>query len=216
MPRTSSNMPRSCRSERRHAEPAHLQPTSTSYGASPKPSPEPSAPQRAQDAYSYILKSCTNPQERLATIQKASGLLPYGPMQILLGARTSRRQRRPRIRQHSQRSCPQLCRLQETATRIWRSHSDYITQVQHLAETQGLASDNLLLGWYHLRRENDSRRRKMVSRGARQRGLGKRLAGSGSCADRAEETAGSRRRHVQMARRFTRTQQPPTSPRRPT
>jgi hypothetical protein len=41
--------------------------------------------QRAQDAYSYILKSCTNPQERLATIQKASALLPYAPMQILLG-----------------------------------------------------------------------------------------------------------------------------------
>ncbi|KQV26921.1 cellulose synthase [Rhizobium sp. Root1203] len=111
--------------------------------------------ERAQDAYAYILKSCTNPQERLATIQKASGLLPYGPMQILLALE------RPdgngghefdSIRNDLARSFvaagngnPDLAIAPE-----------YIAQVQHLAETQGLASDNLLLGWYHLRRENDA------------------------------------------------------------
>ena len=40
--------------------------------------------QRGLDAYNYILNTCSNQQERLATLQKASELLPYAPMQSLL------------------------------------------------------------------------------------------------------------------------------------
>lgn len=109
--------------------------------------------QRAQDAYTYILKACTNPQERLATMQKASGLLPYAPMQVLLGLE------RPdgnggrefdSIRNDLARNFVAA----GNANPDLAVSPDYLTLVQRLAETQGLASDNLLLGWYHLRREN--------------------------------------------------------------
>lgn len=111
--------------------------------------------ERAQDAYAYILKSCTNPQERLGTIQKASGLLPYGPMQILLA-----------LERPDGNGGREFDSIRNDLARSFVAAGngnpdlaiapDYITQVQHLAETQGLASDNLLLGWYHLRRENDA------------------------------------------------------------
>jgi hypothetical protein len=109
--------------------------------------------QRAQDAYSYILRACTNPQERLATVQKASALLPYAPMQVLLGLE------RPdgnggrefdSIRNDLARNFVAA----GNANPDLAVSPDYLTLVQRLAETQGLASDNLLLGWYHLRREN--------------------------------------------------------------
>jgi hypothetical protein len=109
--------------------------------------------QRAQDAYSYILKSCTNPQERLATIQKASALLPYAPMQILLG-----------LERPDGNGGREFDSIRNDLARSFVAAGngnpdlavapDYLTLVQRLAETQGLASDNLLLGWYHLRREN--------------------------------------------------------------
>ncbi len=111
--------------------------------------------ERAQDAYAYILKSCTNPQERLATIQKASGLLPYGPMQILLA-----------LERPDGNGGREFDSIRNDLARSFVAAGngnpdlaiapDYIAQVQHLAETQGFASDNLLLGWYHLRRENDA------------------------------------------------------------
>ena len=111
--------------------------------------------ERAQDAYAYILKSCTNPQERLATIQKASGLLPYEPMQILLA-----------LERPDGNGGREFDSIRNDLARSFVAAGngnpdlaiapDYIAQVQHLAETQGFASDNLLLGWYHLRRENDA------------------------------------------------------------
>lgn len=110
-------------------------------------------PDRAQDAYAYILKSCTNPQERLATIQKASGLLPYAPMQILLA-----------LERPDGNGGREFDSIRNDLARSFVAAGngnpdlaiapDYITQVQHLAETQGIASDSLLLGWYNLRREN--------------------------------------------------------------
>lgn len=109
--------------------------------------------QRAQDAYSYILKSCTNPQERLATIQKASALLPYAPMQLLLG-----------LERPDGNGGREFDSIRGDLARSFVAAGngnpdlavspDYLTIVQRLAETQGLASDDLLLGWYHLRREN--------------------------------------------------------------
>jgi cellulose synthase operon protein C len=109
--------------------------------------------QRAQDAYTYILKACTNPQERLATVQKASGLLPYAPMQVLLG-----------LERPDGNGGREFDSIRDDLARNFVAAGnanpdlavspDYLTLVQRLAETQGLASDNLLLGWYHLRREN--------------------------------------------------------------
>ncbi|MEZ2128561.1 MULTISPECIES: cellulose synthase [unclassified Sinorhizobium] len=110
-------------------------------------------PQRARDAYLYILKNCENPAERIATIQKASVLLPYPAMQELLS------QERPRpdggrefesIRDDLARRFVAEANEDPKLTIA----PDYLIRLEHLVETQGLASDALLLGWYNLRRNN--------------------------------------------------------------
>ncbi|TCL68160.1 cellulose synthase [Rhizobium sp. BK251] len=107
---------------------------------------------RSRDAYLYILKNCSNPAERIATIQKASELLPYGTMQELLS---------------QERSGPDGGREFESirddlARRFVAAANDdltlaiapeYILRLEQLAATQGLASDALLLGWYDLRHD---------------------------------------------------------------
>ncbi|WP_431323250.1 cellulose synthase [Rhizobium sp. YTU87027] len=108
---------------------------------------------RAQAAYVYILKNCTNPQERLATIQKASTLLSYAMMQDLIGLE--------RPDGNGGREFDSI--RNDLARRFVAAGNDdpnlavaptYLSIVQRLAETEGLASDSLLLGWYQLRREN--------------------------------------------------------------
>lgn len=108
---------------------------------------------RARDAYVYILKNCTNPQERLATIQKASALLSYATMQDLLALE--------RPDGNGGREFDSIRNdLARRFVAAGNDHPDlavapaYLSIVQRLAETDGLASDNLLLGWYQLRREN--------------------------------------------------------------
>ncbi|QFY62859.1 cellulose synthase (plasmid) [Rhizobium grahamii] len=109
--------------------------------------------QRGQDAYTYILKNCTNPQERLATVQKASSLLPYGAMQPLLALE--------RADGNGGREFDSI-RNDLARTFVAAGNGDanlavapeYISVVEKLAAAQGLASDNLLLGWYQVRREN--------------------------------------------------------------
>ena len=110
---------------------------------------------RGQDAYKYILRSCANPQERLATIQKASALLSYQPMQDLLalekpdgnGGREFDSIRTDLARRFVAQGNddPKLTVAQ-----------DYLSQIERVARSQGLASDDSLLGWYYLRRSNYS------------------------------------------------------------
>ncbi|KRB59423.1 cellulose synthase [Rhizobium sp. Root708] len=108
---------------------------------------------RGQDAYGYILKSCTNPQERLATVQKASALLPYGAIQPLLALE--------RPDGNGGREFDSI-RNDLARTFVAAGNADanlavapeYISVVEKLAAAQGLVSDNLLLGWYQVRREN--------------------------------------------------------------
>ncbi len=108
---------------------------------------------RGEDAYKYILKTCTNPQERLATIQKAAALMPYQPMQDLLalerpdgnGGREFDSIRTDLARRFVAQGNddPKLAVSQ-----------DYLSQVERVARSQGLASDDSLLGWYYLRRRD--------------------------------------------------------------
>ncbi|TCU15402.1 cellulose synthase [Rhizobium sullae] len=109
--------------------------------------------QRGADAYSYILKNCTNPQERLATVQKASAFLPYQAMQPLLA-----------LEQPGVSGAREFNSIRDDLARRFVAEGnadpkldvdgDYVSRVARLAETEGLASDALLLGWYQLRREN--------------------------------------------------------------
>ncbi|PZM14682.1 tetratricopeptide repeat protein [Rhizobium tubonense] len=107
---------------------------------------------RSRDAYLYILKNCDNPAERLATIQKASAVLPYGTMQDLLS---------------QEKPLPDGTREFESvrddlSRRFVAEGNDdlkltiapeYASRLERLAETQGLASDALLLGWYDVRHQ---------------------------------------------------------------
>ncbi len=112
--------------------------------------------QRGQDAYTYILKNCTEPAERVATIQKAAALLPYGAMQSLLSLEKP-------ADANGVREFDSL--RDDLARRFVADGNDdpklevaanYISRVEKLAEEQGLPSDALLLGWYQLRRNNDA------------------------------------------------------------
>ncbi|WP_199628876.1 cellulose synthase [Rhizobium sp. OAE497] len=109
--------------------------------------------QRGIDAYTYILKNCTNPQERLATVQKAAAVLPYQPMQSLLA-----------LEQPAVSGAREFDSIRDDLARRFLAEgnaddkltiaADYISRVERLAEAQGEPADALLLGWYQLRRQN--------------------------------------------------------------
>ncbi|MDO3432197.1 cellulose synthase [Rhizobium sp. CBN3] len=109
--------------------------------------------QRGQDAYAYILKNCTDAAERQATVEKASTLLDYQPMQALLA-----------LEKPAVDGSREFDAIRDNLARRFVAESNddpklaiapnYIAHLEKLAESQGLASDALLLGWHHLRRNN--------------------------------------------------------------
>ncbi|MBY3086564.1 cellulose synthase [Rhizobium laguerreae] len=111
--------------------------------------------QRGQDAYTYILKSCSNPAERQATVEKASMQLAYQPMQALLA-----------LERPAADGSREFDAIRDNLARRFVAEGnedpnlaiapDYIARLEKLAGTEGLASDALLLGWYQLRRNNDA------------------------------------------------------------
>ncbi|ASY59827.1 TPR repeat protein (plasmid) [Sinorhizobium sp. CCBAU 05631] len=110
---------------------------------------------RARDAYLYILKNCDSGPERLATLQKAAALLPYAMVQELLSyekPNASGTLEFESIRDDLARRF--VAEGEDDATLA--VDPKYLQRVERLVETQGTASDALLLGWYHLRRKNMS------------------------------------------------------------
>lgn len=109
--------------------------------------------QRGQDAYAYILKNCTDAAERQATVEKASTLLDYQPMQALLA-----------LEKPALDGSREFDAIRDNLARRFVAESNddpklaiapnYIAHLEKLAESQGLASDALLLGWHQLRRNN--------------------------------------------------------------
>ncbi|MBY4628389.1 cellulose synthase [Rhizobium croatiense] len=109
--------------------------------------------QRGQDAYAYILKNCGDPAERRATVEKASTLLDYQPMQALLA-----------LEKPAADGSREFDAIRDNLARRFVAESNedpklaiapnYIARLEKLAESEGLASDALLLGWYQLRRNN--------------------------------------------------------------
>lgn len=108
---------------------------------------------RAKDAYNYVLKNCTVPQERLATVQKASAVLDYAGMQDLLSSE-----------HRNEDGSGEFDSLRDDLSRRFVAEANedpkmriadaYVTRVEKLAEDGTLASDALLAGWYRLRRED--------------------------------------------------------------
>lgn len=99
---------------------------------------------RAKDTYAYILTNCDNPQERVATVEKAMDVLPADALPALLAfergdefATVNDLLLRRRVSVTSQN--PELVSPPEDLERLGV-----------LAET-GDAADALLLGWYYYR-----------------------------------------------------------------
>ena len=109
--------------------------------------------QRAVDAYAYILNNCTDPAERLATMQKAAAVLPYDQVQPLLALEKpseSGGRAFDGIRDDLARRF--IAQANEDPT--LKIAPEYVERLKTLASGTGPASDALLLGWYHLRRDD--------------------------------------------------------------
>ncbi|HEV7433704.1 MAG TPA: cellulose synthase, partial [Pseudorhizobium sp.] len=110
-------------------------------------------PQRAVDAYSYILTNCTDAAERLATMQKAAAALPYARVQPLFA-----------FEREDPGGGSEFDSIRDDLARRFVAQANdeptlelapqYLELVESRATTERSASDALLLGWYHLRRDN--------------------------------------------------------------
>lgn len=111
--------------------------------------------QRAKDAYGYMIDNCTDAPVRVATVQKASTLLGYKDMQDLLA------------REHAgPDGVKEFDAIRSDLARRFVGEGDedpeitvapvYLKLVEKLVMDEGLASDALLLGWYHSRRDQNA------------------------------------------------------------
>lgn len=108
--------------------------------------------QRAVDAYLYVLRNCEKPEERFATMQKAMAVLPRADLDQLLAT-----ERTVDGKAEFEPVRGEIARLAiveaDADPKIVVSPTD-LGLVEKLANEGGLQSDDLLLGWYYLRREN--------------------------------------------------------------
>lgn len=112
------------------------------------------APQRAKDLFIYILTSCPNPQERVATAQKALQLLDGPDLDAVLA-------------RANPDNTPEFAGLREDLLRMRVGRaaqdtsvsvsSDDIAALEQLARNGTVADDALVLGWYAFRRGDAAR-----------------------------------------------------------
>lgn len=111
-------------------------------------------PQRAKDLFIYILTSCPNPQERVATAQKALQLLDGPDLDAVLA-------------RANPDNTPEFAGLREDLLRmrVGRAAQDTalsvspgdIAALEQLARNGSVADDALVLGWYAFRRGDAAR-----------------------------------------------------------
>ena len=114
------------------------------------------APQRAKDLYTYILTTCPDPKERLATAQKAIGLLEGPELDAVLA-----------LQHANPDGSSEFAGLREDLlrTRVGRAAQDAaltaspedIAALEQLARNGSAADDALVLGWYAFRRGDAAR-----------------------------------------------------------
>lgn len=111
--------------------------------------------QRAKDAYGYMLDNCSDAPIRVATVQKASSLLGYADMQDLIARERT-----------GADGVKEFDTIRNDLARRFVGEGDedatitvapaYLKLVEKLVADEGLASDALLIGWYHLRRDQNA------------------------------------------------------------
>lgn len=108
---------------------------------------------RARDAYMYVLKNCTQENERLATVQKAAAVLPPAMIEELLTQEKTKADGTLEFEPVKNDLARQFVANGGEDAKLTVAPT-YITRLERVAETEGLASDALLLGWYYILREN--------------------------------------------------------------
>jgi tetratricopeptide (TPR) repeat protein len=108
---------------------------------------------RARDAYMYVLTNCTQENERLATVQKAAALLPPSMTEELLAQEKTKADGTLEFEPVKNDLARQFVANGGTDAKLTVAPT-YVSRLERLAETDGLASDDLLLGWYYIMREN--------------------------------------------------------------
>lgn len=104
--------------------------------------------QRGVDAYRYILQHCDNPQERLATAQKALALLPLADAKPLLALERPLADGQPEFASLRDSLARRAVAEANEANRTDVDPAD-VERLEALAGSEGQASDMLLLGWFH-------------------------------------------------------------------
>ncbi|WP_377297186.1 cellulose synthase [Rhizobium sp. SGZ-381] len=108
-------------------------------------------PQRGVDAYTYILRQCENPQERVATIQKAAELLPATDLRALLSLEKPLADGQPEFAALRDDLARRFIADANKNNRMDVAPED-VQRLEAVAERDKLASDSLLLGWLFQRR----------------------------------------------------------------
>lgn len=108
---------------------------------------------RARDAYLYILNNCTVASDRLATVQKASALLPAEMIGELLAKEKPGADGQLEFESVKNDLARQFVAKAGEKEGV-SVPSAYLMRLERLAETDRLASDALLLGWYNIRQKN--------------------------------------------------------------
>ncbi|WP_313613098.1 cellulose synthase [Agrobacterium sp.] len=108
---------------------------------------------RARDAYMYVLNNCTQENERLATVQKASALLPPAMIEELLTQEKTKTDGTLEFEPVKNDLARQFIANGGNDAKLTVPPT-YVSRLERVAETDGLASDALLLGWYYIVREN--------------------------------------------------------------
>lgn len=108
---------------------------------------------RARDAYLYVLKNCDKPEERFATVQKALPLLPRTDIDQLLAEERKTPDGKGEFDPLRADIARQSLANAGDDAKLVVAPAD-LSLVEKLANDQGLVSDAVLLGWYHLRRDS--------------------------------------------------------------
>ncbi|WP_284283647.1 cellulose synthase [Mesorhizobium amorphae] len=108
---------------------------------------------RARDAYLYILKNCKEPGERVATVQKALPLLSRQSLDQLLATEQKTPDGQGEFAALRGDIARQSLGDADSDPKLVVPEAD-LAAVEALANHGGRASDDLLLGWYHVRRDN--------------------------------------------------------------
>jgi len=108
---------------------------------------------RARDAYLYVLNNCSDPNERLATVQKAAAILPVMMVDDLLSREKTGADGQPEFEKLRDDIARRLVGEGDGDAKLVVPAS-YVSRLEKLATASSSASDALLLGWYFYRREN--------------------------------------------------------------